>query len=104
MVFYQDTQVIAALYVVSIVGSAIRRGMRIALWSALLSSLGFFIALVFLGALMDHIDDLAVFSGVFFVVGIFTGSISDLSWRRMNQFENVMANNRDAILQEFPDS
>ncbi len=95
--FHDQTPLVALVYLLPIAGVAIRRGLLLALWSALLSSAGYAGALAYLGVLTAHFNDLAVFLFMFLAIGLFANALGQTIQRRARDYENVVTYSREAI-------
>lgn len=98
MLFYNETPVIAILYLLAITGIAIRRGLLVTLWTALLSSLGYLAVLVFLGLLDTEFENAILLIVTFLSAGLFTGLLAQTAQKRLREFENVVTQSRDGIV------
>ncbi len=96
-IMYENIPLIPIVYVIAIIGMAVRHGMRMALWSAIASTLGCLFTLHQLGALTTRTNDVGVLIVTFLIVALFTGSLAQAEKRRAEEFENVLTRSRDAI-------
>lgn len=87
------TPLIAAYYPVSIAAMAARHGLRFAVWTAFLSTLGYLTALTLAGIIQLHVTESVALIGIFFLIALLTGSIAEAARRRAHELaaERVVA-------------
>ncbi len=89
---------VATIYMLSIAALGIRRGLKYALFTALLSSLGYLSALTLVPGIRLEDTDSAVLIGLFFMIALLVGLLSEASHRQAREAENIVAHSREAIM------
>ncbi len=85
--FGAATPLLASFYLVSIAAMASRHGLGFALWTAFLSTVGYLAAFTLAGIIPLHIPDSAALIGIFFLIALLTGSVSEAARRHTQELE-----------------
>ncbi|HEX7594303.1 MAG TPA: GAF domain-containing protein [Anaerolineae bacterium] len=89
---------VAAIYLVSIAAIGIRRGLKYALLTAFLSSIGYLSALTLVQGIRLEDTDSAVLIGLFFLIAFLVGLLSEAAQKQARDSENIVTRSREAIM------